>query len=130
MNKLALTLVMVSIGMSDPACAGPGWTGNDLKPKCDTLLAVAASREVWTQDTALATGQCTGFVEGVIQSTEFDSQPGKGGKWIFCVPKNSTPVQDVAVVVKYLEAHPDQWNFPANTVVAVALIDAFPCGKK
>lgn len=47
-----------------------------------------------------------------------------------CGPASATVGQLRAVVVKYLEAHPENWHLGASTLVAAALREAFPCPKQ
>jgi hypothetical protein len=46
---------------------------------------------------------------------------------IFCAPEQVTLAQVAAVVAKYLNAHPEEWNEPAFVLVTRALKQAFPC---
>lgn len=48
---------------------------------------------------------------------------------LFC-PGSAKAGQLVAVVGKYLDDHPEEWNKAGSYLVAVALKEAFPCGKK
>jgi Rap1a immunity proteins len=46
-----------------------------------------------------------------------------------CAPPNVTLQQDVDVVKRYLEMHPEQRQYVAEGLVALALSEAFPCPK-
>ena len=45
----------------------------------------------------------------------------------FCLPRNSTRTQLVAVFVNYAEKHPEQWHLDFFQVATVALSEAFSC---
>ena len=47
----------------------------------------------------------------------------------FCITSENTAGQLAAVVRKYLEDHPDRWQFTASSLVVDALHQAFPCVK-
>ena len=63
----------------------------------------------------LEAGVYMGFVMGVYYANDdkIDSRA------------NVTAGQAMAVVARYLKAHPEQWSEPAATLVKDALIDAF-----
>jgi hypothetical protein len=46
---------------------------------------------------------------------------------IFCSPEQVTLAQVTAVVAKYLNAHPEEWDQPASVLVTKALNRVFPC---
>ncbi len=69
-----------------------------------------------SRDLRLATA-FTEFIAGVYDSREMD----------FCTPERTTLGQIAAVVSKYLNAHPEQWNQAAYLLVLLALKEAFPC---
>jgi hypothetical protein len=46
---------------------------------------------------------------------------------MICSPDNAKIGQYVAVVAKYLNDHPEQWNLPGPRLVAKGLVEAFPC---
>ncbi len=47
-----------------------------------------------------------------------------------CAPRSTTIAQEAAIVEKYLRDHPERWGYSADSLVAVALHDAFPCKPK
>jgi hypothetical protein len=133
MNKrhgIGVALATAFISLSGTSYAGGGWVGNDLKPKCDALMTAASDSSTWNGNTALASGQCMGYVAGVIEGTRITSLLDKRGKYPYCMPGTTTPLQDVAVVVKYLNDHPEQWDFPAGLLITQAFTAAFPCGHQ
>jgi hypothetical protein len=63
-------------------------------------------------------GTCVGFVSAVV-----DVSPK------VCAPVGSTTIQDVRVVVKFLQDHPEQLNLRDTDLIEKALSQAFPCKK-
>ncbi|MDP6927129.1 MAG: Rap1a/Tai family immunity protein [Rhodospirillales bacterium] len=79
-------------------------------------------------DGSFSVGSCFGYIIGVV-----DAGKGVGrriewqGGWSACIPKGVTGDQMVEVVKKSLRAHPEDWHYEANGLVARALDEAFPC---
>jgi len=94
------------------------WAGNDLVNLMRDYEKAASGDKI--TDYSHAT-EFRGFVLGV-----HDSHEGRGE---FCSPPKGTVGQIGAVVVKYLNAHPEQWSEPAHTLVLRALKEAFPCPR-
>src|SRR5262245_12829484 len=92
--------------------------GNDLERKCN-----ASAQDYF------ALGDCAGYVTAVA---DMMSQP----EWPYsqqakaCLVSSIERGQLVAVVKRYVAAHPEQLHFTAFSVVAVALAQAFPCSGR
>lgn len=69
-------------------------------------------------------GICQGYIAGVA---DVMSTVGAIHGYASCVPPTVTVKQHAAVVVKWMEAHPDALGSTAHTIVAEALAQAFPC---
>jgi hypothetical protein len=67
------------------------------------------------------TNWAEGYVSGIADDGEFEGH--------FCVPESATSSQAGAVVLKYLNAHPENWQAPASLLVGLAFIEAWPCYK-
>ncbi|GAA0704587.1 Rap1a/Tai family immunity protein [Dokdonella soli] len=63
----------------------------------------------------------TAYVSGVVDALDGAS---------ICIPDGVKLGQLVAMVGKYLDDHPDQWNQAASTQVLLSLWPRFPCAKK
>jgi hypothetical protein len=61
-----------------------------------------------------------GYVIGIVDTTD---------GILFCIPKGSSVGQLNAVVKKYLEQNPEEWNKSASNIVILSLEKAFPCKK-
>lgn len=91
-------------------------TGNDLYDFCKT-------------DAAWAGLICMVLIQGVTE--------GVSGAFVyrhlkppFCIPSSVTKGQLEAVVVHWMEVHPDKRHLPATAIVEVAIEQAFPCTTK
>lgn len=120
----AFTLLIAPLGY-----AHQGWIGNDLKSICDAFAKEVATRQGGKAE-ALATGQCWGYVEGVIEGTAVTSLITNQRGYPYCLPAGTTGLQEVNVVVKYMNAHPEHLHWPAGLVINTALKSAFPCPGK
>ena len=72
-----------------------------------------------------------GYVVGVIDALTFSKVVLKSNGLI-CIPENGpityTQVEDITH--NYLKANPNKRHFLAQILIANAINDAFPCGKK
>ncbi len=74
---------------------------------------------------------CVGYLMGAIDATTtwqgaFEEAGMQDG--IFCLPEGGAEFnQAVPLIVKYLEAHPDDLHYRADSAVQLALREAFPC---
>ena len=113
-----------------------GTTNNHLLVACRaTLRLLDESRDVAertkeiTELSAVHAGWCSGAVAGVVDMSQA-MRPildQCGGHGLFCAPKEVTRYQTVAVVVKYLEDHPEKLHESYLLGIVQGLSEAFPC---
>lgn len=96
-------------------------SGNFLLDSCQISLRVAENPDI---DSTLSKyeiwrdGLCQGTVEGVAVASP-----------IICLPEGVTVHQEIRVVVKYLQGHPEKLHLRSTSLVESALSEAFPCSK-
>ena len=73
-----------------------------------------------TREDELGASAFTGYVRGVE-----DSMNGVR----FCITSNVTSAQQVALIGKYIKAHPEELHNGATTLIVQALQPAFPCAQ-
>ncbi|WP_318183106.1 Rap1a/Tai family immunity protein [Pseudomonas fluorescens] len=96
--------------------------GHNLLVACKMI-----GQKIPTDDySAFESGLCIGFVQGVRQtlSAYADLLPKEQR---ICVPRAVNNKESVGVVVKYLEAHPNQLKQPEVALAIQAHREAFPC---
>ena len=110
---------MVGLIMSPQAFAGIA-DGNQLLPECQALVRSMDNEGVNTFDT----GHCFGVVQGVADMLAFfkDSRSKKT-----CIPTTVSYGQDVRIVTKYMQDHPENLNIAQTVLITIALDDAYPC---
>lgn len=111
------------MSISGRSCASND-TGLDLLHHC---------KEVTENRANFMSGQCAGFVEGMIQGVYFmavNAAPTvKDIKQPFCIAKTVSNEQIIAVLVKYLNDHPEKLDSPAAVLFVLAMENAFACSK-
>ncbi|CZT29861.1 putative secreted protein [Pseudomonas cerasi] len=105
MNMIKVLLILASIIAPSTAWS---FTGNDLVEFIPDFEATKGT---------FGNGLFIGYVIGITEL---------GSGILFCPPSNVTHGQSGAIVVKYLRAHPEDWNWPAATLVTEALKKAYP----
>ena len=87
--------------------------------------------EACSSDNYFSDGQCLGYIQGVYDARVLlDKAIIKkqwDGNWTACVPVSVSAGQLKEVVKKYLREHPEQWHYSANSTVARAFDETFPC---
>ncbi len=68
-----------------------------------------------------ADSKCQGFISGTIEGLSLD-------QWD--PPNQASQRQIIAVVKKYVDNHPEQWDQRAKFLIRSAVIEAWPVGKK
>ena len=65
---------------------------------------------------------CNGYVQAHFEALSYEGVVSPGG--------GLSGNQLVAVVNKFLSAHPDQWSLPAGGLVRFVLVGCFPCTEE
>ena len=116
-GKLLTALVLLLV--TADASAGFYLDGNQLHAK------LTASKKMQGGTPSLSdlgeAQNALGYINGVA-----DTLNGT----VVCAPNEVTDGQLVAVVSKYVDEHPEQWQVQANLLVGRALHQAFPCPSK
>lgn len=95
-------------------------TGNDLLPDC----AADRSETTYYQ----RQGYCMGYVIGVVDDEIMYSDAL--GKRLYCMPDQVTAGQIKDIFVAYVQRHPEMRHLGAQSLIASAMIEAFPCPPK
>ena len=72
---------------------------------------------------------CMGFVAGVADLAQGLQYTKILTNQVICIEPAVTQGQLRLVVIKYLDAHPAELHYPANSLVFSALREAFPCSE-
>lgn len=112
-TRTLLVLALMFAPFSARADFVTGQSLHEWLVEADAPHASATREQLWTS------GLAYGYVESVTDG------PARGKK--FCPTNGITGGQMVAVVAKYLTAHPERWNYNANSLVIDSLREAFPC---
>jgi hypothetical protein len=80
-------------------------------------------------------GVCVGYANGVVDGYDFamafvqaqHHEPVTGG---FCPPDNITKGQQYRIAVKFMQDHPEKTHSGAASMVAQAMVAAFPCPQE
>jgi len=115
MKKIVLSLIITFNILN----AG-GWVaGNNLvKYMSEAKKADNGSQNVDWSDAL----QFQAYVFGVVDVLE--------DAGYMCIPSNVKGRQLFAIVMKYIDNHPEEWNKTASYLVETPLLNTFPCKKK
>ena len=111
MIKKLVTLAALAMLLGSPASYAYT-TGNNLVEHCKDKEAYFGS------------GFCYGYMMGVANILTWASERNR-----ICIPDGVTSGQAVSIVKKYLKENPEELHYTAQSLVAFALIKAFPCNN-
>jgi len=110
------------------------WTGNDLLEKCQVALnADEAGHGTKNAQETMAVGWCNGFIMGATEQAMMQFNPATGqknGPPIFCVPSSFNYGQELRLVVRWLNDHPESLHKSATYLVVQALQESYPCNNQ
>lgn len=118
--KTAIAVLFTLIVQITSAAAAAGkvdLSANHYLAACrDFASSRAIDRDTFTQ------GECFGAV-----STAVEIAPLLEPNFQTCIPNEVTASQSVAVVVHWLDRHPERWQQPFVFLALLALHEAWPC---
>ena len=130
-----LTIVAVAVLMPSlhamPADENGGDTLEQFVRKCQVVVdkeRLPATEDLVEHFTAgLDTGQCTGYLSGVLELHTLIRNASPASS-VFCVPsKGITVYQAVKILLKHAHEHPEYLHQPVLVQALLSLAVAFPC---
>lgn len=105
--------------------------GNKLLQDCSAYLRYNDSGAI-SRESLINAVFCQGYVLGMLEMhlSYTPPKPYSGHKTttpLFCPPDEIQTLQAIRVVVRYLQAHPEQLHWGGGVLATLALIDGFPC---
>jgi Rap1a immunity proteins len=100
-------------------------TAKDMQKECRVALAVVQGTAENTTANALLTGECIGFVQGVVDSAMALAENAKWYK--VCVPDAVSTQDLIQKFIAFVDANPKYTL--ASTAIDIMLGQAFPCRK-
>ena len=101
--------------------------GNALLRDCTSALRVADGTPSKSPDDLSGAMYCTGYVAGFVDAHVL-TVGLNSGKMVFCQPPSGIRVdQDIRIIIKYLQDHPEKLHESGRILVMMALRSAFPC---
>ena len=117
-----LYCLLLSLWANQASGAESFKTGNEFLQQCNRFLK--EKPETW--DDVAQGSVCYGYVQGISDLHAVFTDWGDI-KLQWCVPEGTRASQLALVAAKYMEAHPEQLESTAASLVANAFIDAYPC---
>ena len=116
-----LLLGVLLVTAAPTAVAGQdSFTGNTLLTRCEWFVKAAGDASL-ARGEWFSAGVCAGMVRAASFAAEASATFGP------CVPDPSNLEEQVLMVVKYLNDHPEKLHEPDLVLIRQALVDAFPC---
>ncbi|WP_341232344.1 Rap1a/Tai family immunity protein [uncultured Methylophaga sp.] len=125
MKGILLTLTVFATSLSITPSYATG-TGNELLSECTS--AIRYLDEGQGKD-HFGIGHCLGLIQGIRDTLDLFSyaHPESGLK--ACIPTQVTTMQNIRVVVDYLQKNPDKLHQDTIVLTLIALREGFPCDK-
>jgi Rap1a immunity proteins len=109
MKKTAIVLALLACSTAVHA----NTNGNELFSACRNFAYRAQTGDDWFNR-----GVCSGTIEAAAVLSD-----------TVCPPKGSTHGQSVMIVVNYMTQHPETIHLDIARIAAIALTQAWPCGR-
>lgn len=93
-------------------------SGNDLV----NVMREYDKAQAGTKYDAYDVGSFMGYLQGATDAT--------ASRGLYELPDGVTVGQIAAIVSKFLNANPENWNLPAAALITLALMEAFPAAKQ
>jgi hypothetical protein len=110
MTRLPLAFAAASALVLLCALPAQAESGGDLKGRCTGMTGMVNAAE------------CKASVGGAVNALKDNAA--------YCVPKDMSNQDALAMVQKYLVAHREVWSLGAHDAIAKAVADAYPCPAK
>ena len=114
-------LILITLLFATQQANASFYIGRDLQAqieKCDSRSRIGSDALV---SVSVACGRRAGYVAGVFDAYYRTARQKD------CTPDTVTLGQLQAVVEKYLNNHPEDWHFSANSLILNAVNEAWPC---
>lgn len=121
MRKIVVSVILAAVVLVSAQAQNASLSGQSLHDKWISYQRVSASNPNLDQSEVLNAGFYLGFVYGASTVAALDG-------W-FNMPDGWAVGQSLAVVGRYLDQHPEEWNEQATTLVIKALALAWPVKK-
>ena len=110
-----ITAALLAASITTPVHAGL-MTGAELKQHCDPDVG------------SFENGFCTGCIGGMAFGLQMGVMIATNNKSSYYCPPSSISIDQVqAIVMKYINDNPAKWQDRADELIAVAMVEAFPC---
>lgn len=134
--KKTIFIIIILLCFCTPAISSQVDTGLDLLKACKNAISVFEHRasNIDIIEVSMGSSFCVGYIRGVSDTTKISyfGIMGKNGDLVapfhyFCTPNEVGTEQEIRIVIKYLENHPEKLNQPMLYIIINALSAAFPC---
>ncbi len=129
----AATRVLVCLAVTLWTLPAQAMTAEELEAACRKVDVITASRSASDlahlefAETYATAQRCLGFVDGFMSAAAVAQVINRKGM-PFCQPKEGISIDQARrIFLKYIAAHPEDLHWTAQTILAVALSEAFPC---
>lgn len=130
--KLTMLLCFLLVAVLAHASSA-AMDGNDLLKKCHPLWSDDPSASISTGE-MLESTFCAGYVSGVLDARAMQFAMDKAdhvqGRRQYCRPAEVSNSQVFRILKKWLENNPDKLHQRADTIIFVAMLEAFPCSQQ
>jgi hypothetical protein len=116
-RSVLIALVVISLGSNS---YGEDGTGKNYEFGCHLLASDA--RAPTDKIEAVKVGECSGAIDAIFMLRRALDRSIR-----FCPPPRVNPGQNVKIVVKYLDDHPEQMNDDFTLLVVRAFNQVWPC---
>lgn len=119
-------LLVLALACTAMPCSGE--TAEEMLSACRPITQAKISNGTIDLPSDFESGTCWGAF-GMLQSVLFLTEPGGQRSLHACPSSDVTRTELIAIFVKYIEEHPEEYNKGFSLVALNSILKVYPCGK-
>lgn len=124
--RIAIFFCIAILGLSGRCHAE---TAEEMLSACRPITQAKASNGTINLPTDFESGACWGAF-GMLHSAFMLVEPDGHPTLHACVPSNATRTELIAIFVRHIEQHPEDYGKNFQVVALNSILDTYPCNKK
>jgi hypothetical protein len=119
LGALVLLMSLSSIAFAESPYSGTPYSAKAFEPGCRVIADATRPADIIQAANA---GKCIGAVQAIALLNDLIEKSMR-----HCVPTETTVVEQIKVITKFMDGHPERMNQDFVRVAMLAFYEAWPC---